>query len=73
MMEAAKVVHRRCNGIHFIEHVVLATNEFSELSNDIVLPDTLSFMYCHALGRILLQEVSRSTRGSCSMHKSTEW
>jgi hypothetical protein len=42
------------------------------LSNDSVLPDTWSFMYCHALGRILLQEVSRSTRGSC-MDKLTEW
>ena len=63
MMEAVKAVHRRCNGIHFLEHVVLATHGFSELSNDIVLRDTWSFMYCHALGRILLQEVSRSTRG----------
>ena len=72
MMEAVKAAHRRCNGMHVLEHVALATHEFSELSNDIVLPDTWSFMYCHALGRILLQEVSRSTRGSC-MHKLTEW
>ena len=40
MMEVVKVAHRRCNGINFLEHVVLATHEFSELSNDIVLPDT---------------------------------
>jgi len=65
MMEAVKVAHRRCNCTHFLEHVVLVTHEFSELSNDNVLPDAWSFMYCHALGRILLQEVSRSTCGSC--------
>ena len=72
MVEAVKAAHRRCYGIHFLEHVVLATTEFSELSTAVVLPDTWSFMSCHALGRILLQEVSRSTRGFC-MHKSTEW
>ena len=71
-MEAVKAAHCRCNGINLLENVVLATHEFSELSNDLVLPDSWSFMYCHALGRILLQEVSRSTRGSC-MDKLTEW
>ena len=71
MMEAVKAAHSRRNAINFLEHMVLATHEFSELSNDIVLPDTWLFMSCHALGRILLQEVSRSTRGSC-MHKLTE-
>ena len=51
VMEAVKDAHRRRNGIHFLEHMVLATHEFSELSNDIVLHDNWSFMSCHALGR----------------------
>ena len=72
MMEAVKAAHSGCNGIHFLEHVVLATHEFSELYNEIALPDTWLFTYCHALGRILLQEVLRSTRGSC-MQKLSEW
>ena len=58
MMEAVKAAHSRRNGIHFLEHMVLATHEFSELSKDIVLPGTWSFMYYPAIGRILLQEVS---------------
>ena len=31
MLEAVKAAHRRCNGIHFLEHVVLATHVFDRV------------------------------------------
>ena len=62
-MQASKAAHRRRGDIKFLEHKVLASVPFTAHEDGRPLPQNWNVMPPHVLGRHLLDDLSRGSKG----------